>query len=149
MAIHTSAAASRGTTSSALRPEGNCSATTSIHGGRDSRRPLLIEELAADAVRIAHQHVRPAARALQRALGDREVVAREIELGVARLREQHLARIGDRHFASRDGEELLFGRARHALTITKTTAADSWLTLSNAADRTKKPPPSRSACGHT
>jgi hypothetical protein len=30
------AAASRGTTSSAVRPEGNFSATTSIHSGRDS-----------------------------------------------------------------------------------------------------------------
>ena len=123
MAIHTSAAASRGTTSSALRPEGNRSATTSIQGGPRLRRPLLKEEFAADPVGIAHQHVRTAARSLQGALGDRDVVASEIELGIARLREEHLARIGDRHFASRDGQELLFGRARHALTIAKTTAA--------------------------
>src|SRR5438132_887400 len=36
LASHTSAAASRGTTSSAVRPEGKRSVTTSIHGGRDS-----------------------------------------------------------------------------------------------------------------
>ena len=78
-----SAAASRGTTSSAVRPDGNVSATTSIHGGPRLRRALLVEELAADAVRIAHEHVRPSAGAAQRAVGDGEVVAREIELGVA------------------------------------------------------------------
>jgi hypothetical protein len=35
LAIQTSAAASRGTTSSALRPDGNCSVATSIQDGRD------------------------------------------------------------------------------------------------------------------
>ena len=35
LAIQASAAASRGTTSSAVRPEGNFSATTSIQSGRD------------------------------------------------------------------------------------------------------------------
>ena len=51
------------------------------------RRALLEEELAVDAVRIAHQHVGPAARGAQRAVGHGEVVAHEVELGVARLAE--------------------------------------------------------------
>ena len=47
---------------SAVRPDGKCSDTTSIHSGRDSGA-LLVEELAADAVRIADQDVGPAAGA--------------------------------------------------------------------------------------
>ena len=53
---------------------------------------------------IADEHVRPPAGAAQRAVGDGEVVADEIELGDAGLGEQHLARIRDRHFLSRDDE---------------------------------------------
>ena len=63
---------------------GNCSATTSIQSGRDCRRALLVEELAADAVGIADEDVRPAAGRPQRAVGDGEVVAHEVELRVAR-----------------------------------------------------------------
>ena len=55
------------------------------------RRALLEEELAADAVGIADQDVGPAAGSLQGSLGHSDVVAREIELGVAGLREQDLA----------------------------------------------------------
>ena len=50
------------------------------------RRPLLVEELLADAVGIAHQHVGPAAGAAQRAFGDSEVVVHQVELGVLRRR---------------------------------------------------------------
>ena len=60
--------ASRGTTSSAVRPDGNCSVDDLDPRRPRLRRALLEEELAADAVRIAHEHVRPAAGALQRAL---------------------------------------------------------------------------------
>ena len=70
------------------------------------RRALLIEELAVDAVGIAHEHVGPAAGAAQRAVGHREVVAREVELRVARLRKQHLARIRDRDLAAVDQDDL-------------------------------------------
>ena len=76
-------------------------------------RALLIEELAADAVRIAHEHVGPAAGAAQRALGHREVVAREIQLGVSRLRKEHLARIRDRDLAARDNEQFRLAAFRH------------------------------------
>ena len=50
-AIQASAAASRGTTSSAVRPEGKLSATTSIQSRPLVGRALLVEELAVDAVR--------------------------------------------------------------------------------------------------
>ena len=50
--------------------------TTSIQRRPRLGRALLEEELAVDAVRIADEHVRPAAGAAQRAVGDREVVAR-------------------------------------------------------------------------
>ena len=63
------------------------------------RRALLVEELAVDAVGIADQHVGPAAGALQRAIGHGEVVARQIQLGVTGLGEQHLPRVRDRHLA--------------------------------------------------
>ena len=79
--------------------------------GRDSGARFWIEELAVDAVRIAHEHVRPAAGAAQRAVGDGEVVAHEIELGVAGLGEQHLARVRDRDLAAGDYETFVFGLA--------------------------------------
>ncbi len=73
-----------------VRPDGNAQ-----RDDLDPRRPrlgraLLVEELAADAVRIAHEHVRPAAGAAQRAVGHGEVVAHEVELGVAGLGKEHL-----------------------------------------------------------
>ena len=63
--------------------------------GREFGRALLVEELAVDAVRIAHEHVGPVAGRAQRALGHRQVVARQIELGITRLREQHFPRVRD------------------------------------------------------
>ena len=65
-------------------------------------RALLIEVLAFDAVGIAHEHVRAAAGAAQRSFRDGDVVAREVELGVLRLREQHLVRVRDRDFPPGD-----------------------------------------------
>ena len=80
------------------------------------RRALLIEKFLADAVGVAHQHVRAAAGAAQRAFGHREVVANQVELGVARFWEQHLVRIGDRHFPAVDRQDLAF-RLRHRLLV--------------------------------
>ena len=72
------------------------------------RRPLLEEELAVDAVRIADEHVRPAASAAQRAVGDREVVANEIQLGYAGARKQDLARIRYRNLPAIDDQPFVF-----------------------------------------
>ena len=69
-------------------------------------RALLIEEFAVDAVRVAHEHVRPAASAAQRAVGHRDVVAREVELRVFGLGEEDLARVRDRDLAAVDDERL-------------------------------------------
>ena len=103
-AIQASVAASRGTTSSARAPRGKAQRRPprSIPG-RDLRRALLVEELAADAVGIAHQHVRPAAGAAQRALGPRGSSAPG-RAWCARLREQDLAGVRDRHLAPGDGD---------------------------------------------
>src|SRR5215203_2359325 len=62
--------------------------------GPRGRSALLIEELLADPVRIAHEHVRTPAGSVQRPLRYGEVVASKIELGVSALRKQHLVRIG-------------------------------------------------------
>src|SRR6185436_15595176 len=69
------------------------------------RRALLVEELLAQSVRIPHQDVRTAAGAAERALGDGKVIVHEIELGVAGLREQDLARIRDRDLSAVDGQQ--------------------------------------------
>src|SRR5205814_8160975 len=59
---------------------------------------LLIEEVSLDAVWKAHEHVGPPSRSAQRSGSDGKVVLNHIELGVTGLREEQLARIGDRHF---------------------------------------------------
>ena len=82
-----------------------------------SGRPLLEEELAVDAVRVPHEDVRPSAGAAQRAVGDGDVVARQIELGVARLGKEDLVRVRNGDLASRDREELWFRAARHRPTL--------------------------------
>jgi hypothetical protein len=79
-AIHASAAASRGTTSSAVRPDGKLIVDDLDPRRPRSRRALLVEELAVDAVRVADEHVRPPARAAERPVGDREVVLHDVEL---------------------------------------------------------------------
>ena len=68
------------------------------------RRALLEEEFGVDAVGIADQDVGTAARAAQRAVGDAQVVANDVELGIAGLRKEHLARIGDDDVAVVDAE---------------------------------------------
>ena len=55
-----------------------------------------------DAVGVAHEHVRPPARAPQRSLRHREVIADDVQLGDASLGEIDLARVGDRHLAAGD-----------------------------------------------
>src|SRR4029077_19901741 len=71
------------------------------------RCSLLVEELAVDAVGIADEHVRPAAGAAQRAFRDRQVVAGQIELGMASGREEYLLGIRDRHLAFPNGQNLV------------------------------------------
>ena len=66
------------------------------------RRALLKEKLAADAVRKPNHDVGTPAGSAQRTVGDMEVVANEVELGVACLREEHFLRIGDDHLAGAD-----------------------------------------------
>ena len=96
-----------------VRPDGNCSATTSIQAAAMPGARFWKKNSPLDAVRIAHQHVRPAAGAAQRAVGDGEVVARQIELGVPGLRKQHLARVRDRHLAPVYIENLVLGAGCH------------------------------------
>ena len=67
----------------------------------------------AGAVRVALEGHRPAARAAQRALRDREVVADQVELrdgAAGGLREEDLVRVRDRHLAAGDLEDLGSGR---------------------------------------
>ncbi len=65
--------------------------------GRVVGHALLEERLALGAVRVAlHEH-RPAAHRAHHRLRHREVVVDEIELGLAALGEEHLARAGDAH----------------------------------------------------
>ena len=76
-------------------------------------RALLVEGLAADAVGKAQQHVRTATGRAQRPVGDGDVVADEVELGVAGVGEEDLPRIRHRHLVSRDVYDLVFDRRRH------------------------------------
>ena len=104
----------RGTISSALRPDGKRSTIDVEKCRQCGGCSLLVEELARDPVRIAHQHVRSPARAAQRTVGDRQVVTREIELGVTELRKQHLVRVRDRDLVAINLEQLVFRALRHA-----------------------------------
>ena len=72
-------------------------------------RALLVEEFALDAVRIADEDVGASAGRAQGAVGDREVVADEIQLGVAGVGKEHLRGVGDRHFAA-GGDDDFLGR---------------------------------------
>jgi hypothetical protein len=74
---------------------------------------LLVEVLARDAVGIAHEHVRAAAGATQRTCCHRDVIARKVELGVPRLREQELLRVRDNHFAPGNADNLGFAACGH------------------------------------
>ena len=83
--------------------------------------PLLEEEVAGGAIDEALERHRPAAYAAQRAVGDRQVVADEVELRVAGLREVDLVRVRDGHVAIADPDDLLAGR--HPRTIPRRGAA--------------------------
>ncbi len=84
--------------------------------------PLLVERLLGDPVREPEQHVRPAARAAQRALRHGDVVEGQIQLGVARLREQDLSRVRYGDLAAADGQDLVLGRACHNVLIVDAAA---------------------------
>src|SRR6476661_4081271 len=68
------------------------------------RRALLIKVLAVNAIGITDEHVGPSAGTAQGAVGNRKVIADEIEFGVTGLGEEDLARIGDRDLLPRDGQ---------------------------------------------
>src|SRR5881396_2825921 len=70
-----------------------------------------------DPVGVADQYVGPATRSTERALGHRQVVAHELELGDAGLREVDLARVGDRDLAPGDLDHDPFALARHPTSI--------------------------------
>ena len=84
--------------------------TVSIHSGRVSGARFWKNGSPLGAVDVALEHDRPAAGAAQRALGDRQVVADEVELGVPALREEDLVRVRDRDLAPVDPEDLLLRR---------------------------------------
>ena len=75
-------------------------------------RALLEEEFPLGAVDVAFERHRPAAGPPQRALGDGEVVADQIDLGDAALWKEDLLRIRDRDLAAFDLQQLL--ARRHA-----------------------------------
>jgi hypothetical protein len=77
------------------------------------RRALLKEKLAAGAVRIPHEDIGPSAGAAQRAVGDSEVVARQVELGVSGLRKENLSGIRDRDLATGSRQQCSLGGLRH------------------------------------
>ncbi len=75
--------------------------------GTRGRRPLLEEEVALGAVDEPLQRHRSSGDAAQRSVGDGEVVADEVELGVAGRREEDLVGVRDRHLTPGDLEDLL------------------------------------------
>src|SRR5262245_18317610 len=68
--------------------------------------PLLIERLLLDAVGKALEQHRTTVDAADRAFRDGDVVANEVELRDAQLREEDLRRIRDRHLATGELEHL-------------------------------------------
>ncbi len=74
---------------------------------------LLVEPLAGDAVRVALQGGGPLAQGAQDAGGDGLVVAREVELGVAALREEDLAGVGQPYGAAARFQFHRFAHASH------------------------------------
>jgi len=78
------------------------------------RRPLLIERLALSAVHESLEHVRSIANAANSALGDREVVPDDVELGKLDVaREIELVRIGDPDLAPVNGKNFSRFFLRH------------------------------------
>ncbi|CAM5396325.1 hypothetical protein SFUMM280S_11393 [Streptomyces fumanus] len=86
-----------------------------VRGGDPVRHPLgralLVEPLAGDAVRVALQGGGPVPQGAQDAGGDGLVVAGQVQLGVAVLREEDLVRAGQPH---RPAARLQFHRFTHA-----------------------------------
>jgi hypothetical protein len=80
--------------------------------GHRLRRPLLEEGLARRSVDEALERHWPIPHAKQRAIGDGEVVAHELDLGDPGLGEEHLARVADRDLVPVEDEALRLG-ARH------------------------------------
>ena len=62
---------------------------------------------------VAHEHVRAAAGAAQRALGHGQVVAHDLELGDAGLGEVDLVGVRDRHLPPAHVEQHALGLGRH------------------------------------
>ena len=87
--------------------------TTSTQGGRSWGRPLLKEKLAANAIRKSDHDVGTSAGSAERAVGNKEVIANEVELGVACLGEEHFLRIGDDHLTRADAYDFLRYGGRH------------------------------------
>ena len=91
-------------------------------GGTEPRRcvlgnPLLEERRPGRAVRVAlHEDGPPSHRAHDR-LADREVVAQQIQLGLAPLGKQHLARAREPQLVAVDLELDRVLRARHGQTV--------------------------------
>ena len=108
------------------------------------RRALLVEELLADAVGIAHQHVGPAARAAERAFGDRDVVVHQVELGVLRGGEEDLLGIGYGDLAAGDHDDLVVAsvlllEALRALVISNGASARWSWGARRAVEATRSP----------
>src|SRR5262249_34415326 len=76
-------------------------------------RALLVEVLAVDALRVANEHVGTATNPAERSLRDGDVVADQIELGVLRLREQELVRVGDRKLTPGEQQDLSVAVSGH------------------------------------
>ena len=75
-------------------------------GGMVLGDALLEERLLVEALREPLEHHRPAAGPAEGALGDREVIAHEVELGEARLGEDDAVRARDAHLVAVDVEDL-------------------------------------------
>ena len=86
------------------------------------RSALLIEELPVDAVGVAHEHVGTPARPAQRAVRHREVIAREIQLGVAVARKEHFLRVGDGDLAIPGADHFLCSFRRHVSRASQSSA---------------------------
>ena len=82
-------------------PLGNCDELLADVLGMGGHA-LLVEEVAFDAVRVAHHVERPLAQVRQRTVGDVEVVRDEVALRQADLREVELVRIRERDVVAAD-----------------------------------------------